>query len=166
MLAAKALHSILCHDELEHAGERTQGRLRKLLQLAHPLSAADRGTAGVYAQEAFRLLQCIALAGAQHAADVEMISYLRDLAVCYVCECGRIAPAMSPAALLAFKQLRHSMVKVPAGQRPSSAPVPAQGAPGSSGWPQGRDLFTGRPATASCARASHLRDRSSPVHRR
>ena len=109
MLAAKALHSILCHDELEHAGERTQGRLRKLLQLAHPSSAADRGTAGVYAQEAFRLLQCIALAGAQHAADVEMISYLRDLAVCYVCECGRIAPAMSPAALLAFKQLRDAV---------------------------------------------------------
>ena len=46
VLAAKALHSILCHDELEHAGERTQGRLRKLLQLAQ----GDL-KAGVYAQE-------------------------------------------------------------------------------------------------------------------
>jgi hypothetical protein len=51
-------------------------------------------------------------------------------------------------------------VKVPPWQRPSSAPVPPQGAPGGSGqlssarpvrgWP------TGRPASASCARASRL----------
>ena len=52
-----------------------------------------------------------------------------------------------------------SMVKVHARQWPSSAPAPPQGAPGGSGrlgTPRGRGQATGRPATASGARASRL----------
>ena len=50
----------------------------------------------------------------------------------------------------------------PPWQRPSSAPAPPQGAPGGSGQlgtPRGRGRPTGRPATASAARASRLQSR-------
>ena len=52
-----------------------------------------------------------------------------------------------------------SRVKMPAWQCPSSAPAPPQGAPGGSGrleTPRARDWPSGRPATASGARASRL----------
>ena len=58
------------------------------------------------------------------------------------------------------------MVKVPPPwQGPSSAPAPPQGAPGGSGWLDtlpGRGRPTGRPATASGARASRLQSRRFP----
>ena len=60
-----------------------------------------------------------------------------------------------------------SMVKVPAWQCPRSAPAPPQGAPGSPGWLSAprREACrsTGRPATASAARACRLPSR--PRHR-
>ena len=68
-----------------------------------------------------------------------------------------------------------SMVKVQSGQCPSSAPVPPQGAPGGSGqlstprerpalWAPSHCLRpSGRPATASAARASHLPSRLFPA---
>ena len=59
-----------------------------------------------------------------------------------------------------------SMVKVPPPPRqcPSPAPVPPQGAPGSCGWrgAPGSGRHTGRPTTASGARASHLQSRPLP----
>ena len=55
-----------------------------------------------------------------------------------------------------------SMGKVPSLQRPSSAPAPPRGAPGGSvrpETPRARGRATGRPATASGARASRLEGR-------
>ena len=55
-----------------------------------------------------------------------------------------------------------SMVKVQSGPRPSSAAVPPQGGTGGSGQlgpPTERGRPSGRPATASGARASHLQSR-------
>eukprot|EP00964_Phaeocystis_antarctica_P154918 scaffold123835_cov57-Phaeocystis_antarctica.AAC.5 len=54
---------------------------------------------------------------------------------------------------------------VPPRQCPSSAPVPPQGAPGGSGrfgTPRARGRPSGRPATASGARASRLQSRPFP----
>ena len=59
------------------------------------------------------------------------------------------------------------MVKVPPWQCPSSASVPPQGAPGSSGWlsvSTERDRPTGRPAAASGARASRLQSHRPPAN--
>ena len=61
-----------------------------------------------------------------------------------------------------FLARRHSMGKVPPWQCPSSAPAHPQGAPGGSGQlgtPRARGRPTGRPATASGARASRLHSR-------
>ena len=58
--------------------------------------------------------------------------------------------------------LHDSTVKLPSGQCLSSAPVPHQGAPGGLGrfeTPRTRARATGRPATASGARASRLQSR-------
>ena len=67
------------------------------------------------------------------------------------------------AALAHARHLLHSPVKVPPWQCPSSAPAPPQGAPDSSVWlarcSQGRDRPSGRPATASGARACRLQSR-------
>ena len=59
---------------------------------------------------------------------------------------------------------QHGQSAPPPRQCPSPAPVPPQGAPGSCGWrgAPGSGRHTGRPTTASGARASHLQSRPLP----
>ena len=77
----------------------------------------------------------------------------------------RWVPATRPEGLHVPERLELGPTagsKAPPWQGPSSAPAPPQGAPGGSGQlgtPRGRGRPTGRPATASGARASRLQSR-------
>ena len=70
-----------------------------------------------------------------------------DETACPIC----FGTMLQPRALPGCAARRRGMVKVPPWQRPSSAPVPPQGAPVVSGWHalSGRGRPTERPATTS-----------------
>ena len=83
------------------------------------------------------------IGGAVHLLQSNLSAiYLQGRMLVAALEAAEAAIAADPSwpkghfrrgAVLAALELRSSMAKVPPGQRPSSAPVPPQGAPGGSG---------------------------------
>ena len=67
-------------------------------------------------QEGFILVQAISFAGERHPANLEMLSYLRDLAVVFVATCSKHLPGMLPSTLLVYKTMREAVRKAMAAE--------------------------------------------------
>ena len=104
VFAAKALHALLCHEE-------SNPRLLRLLQRTQLPDANPDAS-----QEGFILVQAISFAGERHPANLEMLSYLRDLAVVFVATCSKHLPGMLPSTLLVYKTMREAVRKAMAAE--------------------------------------------------